>query len=101
MTKLQSEPARKFPFKILKGIAVIGVMVLLAPLNTPVIKGEGPAVRGLAHDLWADLQVGKRDFAEIGPREVVPYKVSAPGGVIVDTSVSPGRMYGIQVIAEY
>jgi hypothetical protein len=37
--------------------------------------------------------VGKRDFTEITPREVVPYKVSSPGGVIVDRSVQPGRAY--------
>lgn len=49
--------------------------------------------RGIAGDLVTDLVVGKRDFGEISPREIVPYKLSAPGGVIVDRSVSPGRMY--------
>jgi len=51
------------------------------------------APRGISGDLWADKEVGKRDFTEDAPREVVDYKVSAPGGVIVDRSVSPGRMY--------
>jgi hypothetical protein len=49
--------------------------------------------RGLLGDLTADVQVGKRDFAEVSPREIVPDKLSAPGGVTVDRSVSPGRAY--------
>jgi hypothetical protein len=51
------------------------------------------AVRGLPNDFWADTVVGKRDFTEISPREIVPFKVFAPGGVVVDRSVDPGRMY--------
>ena len=62
----------------------------LAATPTP---GLTPAPRGAPADLWADLQVGKRDFAEITAREVVPYKLQQPGGVVVDRSVSPGRMY--------
>lgn len=51
------------------------------------------SIRSVPGDLWADVEIGKRDFGEISPREIVPYKLSAPGGVIVDRSVSPGRMY--------
>lgn len=59
------------------------------PAPTPV-----PApVRGEAGDLWADVIIGKPDFSEFTPYEVVPYKVFNPGGVIVDRSVSPGRAY--------
>ena len=50
-------------------------------------------VRGVAGDLWADVIIGKRDFTEIIPYEVVPHKVTNPGGVIVDRSVHPGRAY--------
>lgn len=50
-------------------------------------------IRGVSGDLWADVEVGKRDFTEISPRKIVPNKIFAPGGVIVDRSVSPGRMY--------
>jgi DNA-binding beta-propeller fold protein YncE len=49
--------------------------------------------RGVAGDLWADVILGKPDFSEFTPHQVVPYKVFNPGGVIVDRSVSPGRMY--------
>ncbi len=51
------------------------------------------AIRGQPNDLWADIVLGKRSFGEISPREVVADKVSSPGGVIVDRSVSPGRAY--------
>jgi sugar lactone lactonase YvrE len=52
---------------------------------------SGP--RGVAGDLIADVEVGRRDFAEIMPREIVPDKLNNPGGVVVDRSVSPGRAY--------
>lgn len=51
------------------------------------------AVRGQPYDFWADKVIGKRDFGEISPNEVVPYKVFRPGGTVVDRSVSPGRLY--------
>src|SRR5215831_5367803 len=60
-------------------------------LEARVAALSGP--RGTAGDKIADVEVGRRDFTEITPREVVPDKVSAPGGVIVDTTVSPGRAY--------
>lgn len=49
--------------------------------------------RGYEGDLLADIVIGKRAFEEIGPGEVVPDRLYQPGGVVVDTSVSPGRMY--------
>ena len=54
---------------------------------------QGPPVRGEAGDLWADIILGKPDFSEISPNEVVPHKVFNPGGVVVDRSVDPGRAY--------
>lgn len=51
------------------------------------------AIRGHPYDLWADIEIGRRDFSEIGPNEVVPYKLFNPGGVTVDKSVPPGRLY--------
>ena len=50
-------------------------------------------IRGVAGDSWADVVVGKRDFSEIVQAEVVPYKVTNAGGVVVDRSVEPGRAY--------
>ena len=50
-------------------------------------------VRGRPGDLWADVILGKPDFSEIGPGEVVPFKVFNPGGVVIDGSTAPGRAY--------
>jgi 5-hydroxyisourate hydrolase-like protein (transthyretin family) len=49
--------------------------------------------RGIAGDFWADVEVGRRDFAEIVPNEVVPSKLFKPEGVFIDRSVSPGLAY--------
>ncbi len=50
-------------------------------------------IRGIAGDYWADVVIGKPDFAQIGDNNVVPFKVYNPGGVVVDRSVDPGRAY--------
>jgi hypothetical protein len=50
-------------------------------------------VRGLAGDLWADVVVGKPDFGEITPNEVTARRLFNPGGVLVDRSVRPNRLY--------
>lgn len=62
--------------------------VLVKPAET-----QNALTRGVSGDLVADIQVGKRDFTEIVPKEVVASKVNGPGGAIVDQSVSPGRLY--------
>ena len=64
-----------------------------ASLPPSALLPPGPAVRGEAGDLWADIILGKPDFSEISPNEVVPHKVFNPGGVLVDRSVDPGRAY--------
>ena len=63
------------------------------PTPLPTRFPATPPVRGLSGDLWADVILGKRDFTEIITYEVVPYKVTNPGGVVVDRSVHPGRAY--------
>lgn len=59
---------------------------------TLTVQSSG-VVRGAQGDGWADVILGKPDFSEFTPNEVVPYKVFNPGGVHVDRSVSPGRAY--------
>ena len=54
---------------------------------------SGPLVRGQPGDYWADVIIGKPDFSETTPGEVVPFKVFKPGGVAVDQSIDPGRAY--------
>jgi sugar lactone lactonase YvrE len=65
------------------------------PGGTEAIGVESQALnlRGQAGDLFADTEVGRRDFTELSLREVVPDKLHNPGGVAVDRSVSPGRAY--------
>lgn len=50
-------------------------------------------VRGQAEDLWADAIVGQPDFGEITPDEVTGTRLFNPGGVLVDRSVRPNRVY--------
>ncbi|HQR45037.1 MAG TPA: IPT/TIG domain-containing protein [Thermoanaerobaculia bacterium] len=50
-------------------------------------------VRGAAGDLWADVILGKSDFGEITPNQVSANRVFNPGGVLVDRSVRPNRVY--------
>ncbi len=64
-----------------------------ASLPPSALLPQGPPVRGEPGDLWADIILGKPDFSEISPNEVVPDKVFNPGGVVVDRSVDPGRAY--------
>src|SRR5689334_10267956 len=52
-----------------------------------------PVVRGVSGDLWADVELGQRDFGEINERMIVGFKVKQPAGIAVDRSLYPGRMY--------
>ena len=51
------------------------------------------AIRGVAGDLWADVIIGQPHYSQVSEEQVVPFKVFNPGGVVVDRSVSPGRLY--------
>ena len=68
-----------------------------APGPTPIVPPTPfpatPPVRGVSGDLWADVIIGKPYFSQVSPNRIVPYKVFNPGGVAVDRSVDPGRMY--------
>ena len=50
-------------------------------------------VRGVAGDRWADVILGKPDFGEITPNGVTASRLFNPGGVLVDRSVRPNRLY--------
>ena len=63
------------------------------PLDPHLESPASQPVRGRTGDLWADVILGKPAFSEIGPGEVVPFKVFNPGGVFVDRSSAPGRAY--------
>ncbi|MBI5841582.1 MAG: hypothetical protein HZB19_15935 [Chloroflexi bacterium] len=50
-------------------------------------------IRGTLDDEWADVIIGQPDFGQITPNEVVGNKLFNPGGVYVDRSVQPNRVY--------
>lgn len=50
-------------------------------------------MRGQAGDLWADIVLGQPDFSEVVPHKVTARQLFSPGGVAVDRSVRPSRVY--------
>lgn len=50
-------------------------------------------VRGRPGDFWADVIIGQPDFNEVVPGAARANSVFNPGGVIVDRSVRPNRIY--------
>ena len=50
-------------------------------------------LRNSPNDLIADLILGHSDFGEVIPKETVPFKLAGPGGVAVDKSIKPYRVY--------
>ena len=52
-----------------------------------------PLIRGKAGDWVADVILGQPDFSEIVPNEVQANKLFNPGGVYIDRSVTPNRVY--------
>jgi hypothetical protein len=50
-------------------------------------------VRGVPDDKWADVIIGQPDFSQVTPDEVVGNKIFNAGGVYVDRSTIPNRVY--------
>lgn len=50
-------------------------------------------VRGVPGDRWADVVVVQPEFGQITPNQVTARRLFNPGGVIVDRSVRPARVY--------
>jgi hypothetical protein len=67
-----------------------------APLTTATATGTAvPAVptRGVPGDLWADVIIGKPDYAAVSPYTTVPNKLFWAHGTIVDRSSTPNKLY--------
>ncbi len=60
--------------------------------NTVSAKVSEP-VRGKEGDLWADVVLGKPDFGSNASYAPSRDAVSHPGGVLIDKTVTPNRMY--------
>jgi len=58
----------------------------------PVVATD-PLVRGRIGDWRADVILGQPDFSQFTPNEVVSNKLFDPGGVYVDRSTKPNRIY--------
>lgn len=64
-------------------------------VNTSTLsnKTASAPVRGLVGDNWADVIIGQPDFSQITPDEVVGNHLFNPGGVLIDRTVIPNRLY--------
>ena len=60
--------------------------------NTVNARVSGP-VRGKEGDLWADVVLGKPDFGTNATYRPTKYGTAFPGGVLIDKTVKPNRMY--------
>ena len=60
--------------------------------NTVVAALSNP-VRGESGDLWADMVLGKPDFSQNTWGKTMPTGIQKGGGVFVDTTTTPNRMY--------
>jgi hypothetical protein len=69
-------------------------MLLITVPYQPIL-GQSNPVRGAAGDLWADKVIGHADFGEHMPNAITGNRLFNPGGVIVDRSVRPNRVYVI------
>jgi len=81
-------------------VLVVSLVVAVGGLRTAKLLSRSKAagepaavVRGAIGDGWADTEIGKRDYTENAAREIVPFKVNAPGGVVVDRNSNPNRAY--------
>lgn len=50
-------------------------------------------LRGVIGDEWADVIIGQPDFTQITPDEVVGNHLFNPGGILIDRTTIPNRLY--------
>ncbi len=58
-------------------------VLLISKLSTPV---SAAPIRGVNHDMWADIVLGKHDFNTVTPYSVVADRLYLPHGVWIDRS---------------
>ncbi len=64
-----------------------------AAIRASQMSAQVAPVRGVAGDGWADVIIGQPGFGQITPDEVVGNRLFNPGGVYVDRSAMPNRLY--------
>lgn len=76
---------------------VLGISLYLVSKKTNLLNfasnKSSTIVHGLANDLVSDLVLGQSDFYQSIPGRISPNKVAHPGGVHVDRSTKPNRIY--------
>lgn len=85
-----------FLFLLILTVSVIGILYKTtrqAYSTAPKETNAVGAVRGNPGDLWADIVLGQIDFNQATPNEKVPYKGMNPGGVLIDRTTTPNRLY--------
>ena len=95
----------QYPARGLHKLAPLALLISAAcssSVTDPPAPSEAPfgtqssalvAPRGLAGDVWADAIFGQSSFGDIMPNRVTSKRLFNPGGVVVDRSVRPNRMY--------
>jgi sugar lactone lactonase YvrE len=74
-------------------VLLVLLMFFTLPGNFGQTKPLAVPPRGVIGDYWADLVLGKPDFSSLAPNEVTGARIFNGGGVIVDRSVRPNRLY--------
>lgn len=85
-------PMKKF---LLFSLLFVAIAFFADFLMAPSIRATvtGDPIRGVSGDLWADVILGQPDFGEGMMKERVATRGSLPGGVHIDTTTTPNRMY--------
>lgn len=76
----------------LRAVILLSFVVILTSF-APSKSNYQPVTRGVIGDGWADIVLGKPDFTGLAANEVTGSRLFNGGGVIVDRSVQPNRLY--------
>lgn len=76
-------------------LGAVAIVLLLAIAGAPGLPVQAETVipRGVADDLWADIVLGQPDFNQAIPGEITNFKTAGPGGVVVERTIRPNRVY--------
>src|SRR4051812_34507610 len=74
-------------------VVAAGVALLASLTFQLALADAATPVRGAPGDRSADVVLGQPGFEQITPNEVTARRLFNPGGVIVDRSVAPARVY--------
>ena len=74
-------------------LAVVVAFICLVGGERALLFAQNPAQRGVSLDRWGDVILGQPDFKEVAINETTGDKVWDPGGVLVDESFNPPRMW--------